>query len=166
MRSYQKAADLYYTMGQHDKAISIYEKVVRIAPRDLSARDQLVNMYIQSGMIKEAIASERSLADLFVQEGRTEDAIAALHQLIALSPDNGDGLLLLAKQLTSIGEYGQAARLYGRLARLQPDNDQYPLLQSEMQRLADEEAAQKAAKKSGGPRTRGEELAVKGRVRG
>ena len=169
MRSYQKAADLYYTLGQHDKAISIYEKVVRIAPRDLSARDQLVNMYIQSGMIKEAIASERSLADLFIQEGRTEDAIAALHQLIALSPDDVDGLYLLAKQLTSIGEYGQAARLYGRLARLRPDNDQYPVLQSEMQRLADEEAAQKAAKKAGpgnGPRKRGEELLVKGRVRG
>ena len=95
--------------------------------------------------------------------------------MIALSPDDGDGLHLLAKQLTAISEYGQAARLYGRLARLQPDNDQYPLLQSEMQRLADEEAAQKAAKKSGpgnGPKRKGVEthgdvsVLVKGRVRG
>jgi tetratricopeptide (TPR) repeat protein len=148
MRSYQKAADLYYTLGQHDKAITIYEKIVRIAPRDLNARDQLVNMYIQSGMMKEAIASERSLADLFIQEGRTEDAIAALHQLIALSPDDMDGIYLLAKQLTAISEYGQAARLYGRLARLQPDNDQYPLLQSEMQRMADEEAAAQELKRA------------------
>jgi tetratricopeptide (TPR) repeat protein len=148
MRSYQKAADLYYTLGQHDKAITIYEKIVRIAPRDLNARDQLINMYIQSGMIKEAIASERSLADLFIQEGRTEDAIAALHQLIALSPDDLDGIYQLAKQLTAIGEYGQASRLYGRLARLQPDNDQYPMLQSELQRMADQEAAQKEARKA------------------
>ncbi|MFL5735522.1 MAG: tetratricopeptide repeat protein [Chloroflexia bacterium] len=145
IQSYQKAADLYYTLGQHDKAISIYEKIVRIAPRDLNSRDQLVNMYIQSGMMKEAIASERSLADLFIQEGRTEDAIAALHQLIALSPDDMDALHILAKQLTAISEYGQAARLYGRLARLQPDNDHYPVLQTEMQRLADEEAAAKKA---------------------
>jgi len=143
MKTYQKAADLYYTMGQHDKAISIYERIVRIAPRDLSARDQLINMYIMAGMIKEAIASERSLADLFTQEGRTEEAIAALHQLLALSPEDVDGHYLLAKQLTSIGEYGQAARLYGRLLRLDPDNDRLPSLQQEMQHMADEAAREK-----------------------
>ena len=153
MRTYQKAADLHYTMGQHDKAIGIYERIVRIAPRDLAARDQLINMYIQSGKIKDAVSSERSLAELFIQEGRTEEAIAALHQLLALSPEDADGHYLLAKQLTAMGEYGQAARLYGRLMRLDPDNDRLPDLQQEMQRMADAstehkerpaEAAQKA----------------------
>jgi tetratricopeptide (TPR) repeat protein len=145
MRTYQKAADLHYTLGQHDKAIGIYEKIVRIAPRDLSARDQLVNMYIQSGKMKEAIASERSLADLFIQEGRTEEAIAALHQLLALSPEDVAGHYALAKQLTSIGEYGQASRLYGRLIRLNPDDDRLSTMQSEMQRMAEEAEAEREA---------------------
>lgn len=148
MRTYQKAADLHYTLGQHDKAIGIYEKIVRIAPRDLAARDQLINMYIQAGKMKEAIASERALADLFIQEGRTEEAIAALHQLLALSPEDIEGHYSLAKQLTAIGEYGQAARLYGRLLRLDPDNDRLPTLQSEMQRMAEEvEQEREAAKR-------------------
>lgn len=147
MRTYQKAADLHHTLGQNDKAINIYERIVRIAPRDLTARDQLVNMYIMTGKVKEAVASERALAELFVQEGRTEEAIAALHQLIALSPDDQPGLLLLAKQLTSIGEYGQAARLYGRLSRMEPDNEDLQIRQIEMQKLADQaEEAKKEAK--------------------
>jgi tetratricopeptide (TPR) repeat protein len=138
MRTYQKAADLHYTLGQHDKAIGIYERIVRIAPRDIEARQHLLNMYVQSGKVKEAIEGERSLADVFIQEGRTEEAIAALHQLLALAPEDVPAHHLLAKQLTAMGEYGQAARLYGRLLRLEPNNDRLPILQSEMLRMARE----------------------------
>lgn len=138
MLTYQKAADLHYTLGQHDKAIAIYERIVRIAPRDIEARHQLLNMYVQSGKIKEAIEGERTLADVFVHEGRIEEAIAALHQLLALAPEDVEAHHLLAKQLTAIGEYGQAARLYARLTRLEPENDSIPILQSEMERMAKE----------------------------
>jgi cytochrome c-type biogenesis protein CcmH/NrfG len=95
-------------------------------------------MYVQSGKLQDAVEGERSLAELFVQEGRTEEAIAALHQLLALSPEDVPGHHLLARQLTALGEYGQAARLYGRLLRLEPDNDRIPVLQSEMLRMAKE----------------------------
>src|SRR5205085_3142817 len=71
MRSYEKAADLHYTMGQHDEAINLYERVVRIAPRDIEARHQLINMYVQSGKLADAISAERNLADLFIHEGRS-----------------------------------------------------------------------------------------------
>ena len=152
MATYQKAADLHYTLGQHDKAIQIYERIVRIAPRDIDARQQLLNMYVQSGKLKDAVEGERSLADLFIQEGRIEEAIAALHQLLALAPEDVEGHHLLARQLTALGEYGQAARLYGRLLRLEPDNDRIPVLQNEMLRMAREkgetehiEKAEKAA---------------------
>ncbi len=136
MSSYQKAADLYYTLGQHDRAIEILEKVVRIGPRDPEARQQLINAYVMSGKIKDAVESERSLAEMFVSEGRTEEAISALHQLLALSSEDAPGHHLLAKQLTALGKYGEAARLYARLVRLEPDNDRLPLLHSEMLRLA------------------------------
>jgi tetratricopeptide (TPR) repeat protein len=142
MATYQKAADLHYTMGQHDKAIEIYERIVRIAPRDIEARHQLINMYIQSGKIEDAIASERSLAEFYVREGQAEGAIAALHQLLALSPEDVPAHHMLAKQLTSLEKYGEAARLYGRLVRLEPDNDRVSILHTEMLRMA-KEAGQK-----------------------
>jgi tetratricopeptide (TPR) repeat protein len=138
IRTYRKAADLHYTMGQHDQAIGIYERIVRIAPRDVDARQHLLNMYVQSGKLKEAVEGERALAELFIHEGRTEEAIAALHQLLALSPEDVQGHYTLAKQLTALGEYGQAARLYGRLIRLDPDNDRLPVMKSEMERMARE----------------------------
>ena len=138
IRTYRKAADLHYTMGQHDHAIGTYERIVRIAPRDVDARQHLLNMYVQSGRLKEAVEGERALAELFIHEGRTEEAIAALHQLLALAPEDVPGHFSLAKQLTALGEYGQAARLYGRLVRLDPDNDRHATTKSEMERLARE----------------------------
>ncbi|MBF6613938.1 MAG: tetratricopeptide repeat protein [Chloroflexi bacterium] len=147
MRTYQKAGDIHYTLGQHDQAISIYERIVRIAPRDTEARHQLINMYVQSGKVGDAVAAERSLAEMSAQEGRTEEAIGALHQLLALAPEDVPAHHMLAKQLTAMGEYGQAARLYGRLLRLDPDNDRVPTLQSEMLRMA-KEAKQEEGKKS------------------
>ena len=138
MGSYEHAANLHFTLGQHDKAINIYERIVRLSPRDMEARQQLVNIYIQSGKIAEAVESERSMAELFSHEGQTEGAIAALHQLIALSPDDVPALHMLAQELISIGEYGQAARLYARLLRLDPTNDRIPIQHSEMLRMARE----------------------------
>lgn len=138
IKTYRKSADLHYTMGQHDRAIKIYERIVRIAPRDVDARQHLLNMYVQSGCNKEAVEGERSLADLFIHEGRTEEAIAALHQLLALAPEDVPAHYMLAKQLTALGEYGQAARLYGRLIRLDPKNDRLAVMKSEMERMARE----------------------------
>ncbi len=138
INTYRKSADLHYTMGQHDRAINIYERIVRIAPRDVDARQHLLNMYVQSGCNAEAVEGERSLADLFIHEGRTEEAIAALHQLLALAPEDVPAHYTLAKQLTALGEYGQAARLYGRLIRLDPKNDRLTVMKSEMERMSRE----------------------------
>jgi tetratricopeptide (TPR) repeat protein len=142
MRTYQKSADIHYTLGQHEEAIHIYERIVRLAPRDIDTRQQLVNMYIMSGKTADAVEAERGLADIYIGDGQVEGAIAALHQLLALAPEDVKAHHSLAQQLVSIGEYGQAARLYGRLVRLEPENDRNPILQEEMQRMAREAAAE------------------------
>ncbi|MDQ3931127.1 MAG: tetratricopeptide repeat protein, partial [Chloroflexota bacterium] len=48
MSTYQRAGDMQYTLGRHEEALEIYGRVVRIAPRDIEARQQLINMYVQS----------------------------------------------------------------------------------------------------------------------
>jgi len=138
MTTYQRAGDLHFTLGQHDKAVGIYERIVRIAPRDIDARQQLINMCIQAGKVTQAVEGQRAMAKLFIKEGQTEEAIAALHQLIALSPEDVPALHMLAQQLVALSEYGQAARLYGRLHRLEPENELWSIQQSEMQRMAKE----------------------------
>ncbi len=138
MSTYRKAADMHYTLGRHEEALEIYGRIVRIAPRDIDARQQLINMYVQSGKVADAVKGERALAELFIQDGYTEEAISALHQLLALSPEDVPAHHKLAQQLTALGKYGEAARLYGRLVRLEPKNSRNAVMQTEMQRMAKE----------------------------
>jgi tetratricopeptide (TPR) repeat protein len=153
--TYQRAADLYHGLGQHDKAIGIYERLVRLAPRDIEARHQLINLYILAGKLQEAIEAERTLAEYFIKEGQTDGAIAALHQLLALSPEDVPAHHMLAQQLISLGEYGQAARLYGRLMRLDPDDERVPIMHSEMLRMAKEAAEGSEGSDDPAPKTQG-----------
>lgn len=166
MRTYQRAADMQYTLGHHDEALEIYGRVVRIAPRDIEARQQLINMYVQSGKIKEAIAGERALADLFVADGYTEEAISALHQLLALSAEDVPAHHKLAQQLMALGRYGEAARLYGRLVRLEPENTRNATMQSEMQRMAKEAQTEDEGSQAGPKKKKDKQLASANSKRG
>ncbi len=57
---------------------------------------------------------------------------------------------MLAQELISLGEYGQAARLFARLLRLEPENDRNSIMHTEMLRMAREaEESKKAVSNAG-----------------
>ena len=137
VQTLQRASDIYLTMGHHTEAYAVYAQIVRMAPGDVDARQQLINLYIQTGRLADAAHEQKDLAEICLAQGMVQPAIAALHQLIALAPQDPYGYYALAEVLASGGEYGQAARLYNRLRRLEPDNPKLGPLQAEMQRLAE-----------------------------
>jgi Flp pilus assembly protein TadD len=51
-----------------------------------------------------------------------DEAIAALHQMLALAPNEPFAFHRLGELLASIDEFGQAERVYRRLASLVPDD--------------------------------------------
>jgi tetratricopeptide (TPR) repeat protein len=137
VRTYQRGADIYWQMGQLREAFAIYERILHMAPGDVDARQQLIHLYIATGKMPEATREQKRIAEIYLQQKRSKDAIAALHELIALAPNDTESYYALAEVLAEQHEFGQAARLYGRLRRLEPTKDQQlAALQAEMQRLA------------------------------
>ncbi len=137
VRTYQRGADIYWQMGQLRESFAIYERILRMAPGDVDARQQLIHLYIATGKMPEATREQKRIAEIYLQQKRSKDAIAALHELIALAPNDTESYYALAEVLAEQHEFGQAARLYGRLRRLEPTKDQQlAALQAEMQRLA------------------------------
>jgi tetratricopeptide (TPR) repeat protein len=128
-------------MGQMADAFATYDRILRMAPGDVEARQQLIHLYITTGRIPEATREQKRIAEIYLQQRRAKDAIAALHELIALAPNDTESYYALAEVLAEQHEYGQAARLYGRLRRLEPAKDAaLAQLQSEMQQQAQEHA--------------------------
>ncbi|HMA34228.1 MAG TPA: tetratricopeptide repeat protein, partial [Chloroflexia bacterium] len=151
VKTYQRGADIYWQMGHLQEAFTIYDRVVHMAPGDVDARQQLIHLYITTGRLADATREQKRIAEIYLQQKRSKDAIAALHELIALAPNDTESYYALAEVLAEQNEFGQAARLYGRLRRLEPAKDQQlAALQAEMQRLAQEHAGGSRTGPAGG----------------
>jgi tetratricopeptide (TPR) repeat protein len=136
VQSLQQMAEIYWTMGQHDRAYQVYDRIARLAPEDVSARQQLVNLHILAGRLADALEEQRNIARIALRRKDTETSVAALHQVLALSATDRWALRQLADLLAAIKEHGQSARLYRRLAKLEPNDTEVANLLAEEERLA------------------------------
>ncbi len=134
VRSLQKAAEINRMMGDQNKSYELYDRIVRISPGDIEARQQLVNLYIMTGRFKDAGNEQRTIATICLQNNQIQEAIAALHQVISLSPEDTRAYFQLAEVLTTAGEFGQAYKLYIRILRLESDNEKAARLRDEVKR--------------------------------
>lgn len=122
LRSLQQMAEIYLTLGQHDRSYQVYDRIVQLAPDDVASRQQLVNLHILAGRLADALEEQRAIARIALRQKEAETIVAALHQVLALSPEDRWALRELADYLSSVEEHSQAVRLYRRLARLEPDD--------------------------------------------
>lgn len=136
VKTLQRAAETYWMMARQDKAYDLYDRIVRISPGDVEARQQLVNLHILAGRIKDAVEEQRTIAQICLQSRGPKEAIGALHQVISLAPDDTRAYFALAQVLSDTGEFGQAYRLYGRILKIAPDNVKAKNLQDQIKSKA------------------------------
>ncbi|MCC6790229.1 MAG: tetratricopeptide repeat protein [Thermomicrobiales bacterium] len=118
--SLQRAADLSWTIGLADETFALYGRVIAMAPDDVGNRSALVNFYLQMGRLSDAAEHQRAVVDIALRNNHRHEAIAALHQVIGLTPDDTTAYYQLADLLASMGEYGQAEKVYRRLVLMNP----------------------------------------------
>lgn len=118
----RQAADTAWMIGQHERAFALYDRVLALAPENVTLRQAYINCLLQAGRQPEAATQQRSIARRFWEARRVQETIAALHQVIVLDPRDAESYGLLGEALASVGEYGQAERVYRRLVRLTPDD--------------------------------------------
>ncbi len=136
VRTLQRAAETYGMMGKLDSVYELYNRIVRISPGDVEARQQLVNRHLMSGRVAEAIEEQRTIAQICLQANNTQGAIAAYHQVIGLAPEDPRAYFQLASVLTTTNEHYQSYRLYQRILRLEPNNEKAKDLMGQAQKLA------------------------------
>ncbi len=120
--SLQRAADLSWTMGLADETFSVYHRMIGLAPRMSATGTRSSIFYLQMGRLDEAAEHQRAVVDIAMKQDSKHEAIAALHQVIGLTPDDASAYYQLGDLLTTIGEYGQAERVYRRLVLMNPSD--------------------------------------------
>jgi tetratricopeptide (TPR) repeat protein len=117
--SLQKAAEVHWTLGQHDAARAMYDKIVHIAPNDIEARQWLALMYTLSFRTADAIAEKKQIVRILAQQRDYDNAIAELHQIIGLNQKDIDAYFLLGDMLMRRAEYSQAVGIYNRMLKME-----------------------------------------------
>ncbi|MBP1466406.1 tetratricopeptide repeat protein [Candidatus Chloroploca sp. M-50] len=117
--SLQEAAQVHWTLSNHDKAREVYNKIVQIAPTDVEARQWLALMYTLMRRPEEAVAEKKQISRIFAQQQDYENAIAELHQIIALDQTDVEAYYMLGDMLMRREEYAQALQLYARLIKME-----------------------------------------------
>lgn len=121
-RALRRAADTAWMIGQRNYAYELYSRILTLAPDDIGPRQAYINCLLQGGRQAEAAAQQRAIAETFREQQQVQETIAALHQVIALDPQDVEAYTWLGEALSSVGEHAQAEQVYRRLAHLTPQD--------------------------------------------
>ena len=134
----QAYADEYESMGQVNKAIQIYNRIIKTTPEDYSSQEQLAHLYTRIGQhdMSHQIWSELLDVDpenTIYQDGlvkclqsadKLTDAYQLTHQYIQEEPNAGVHYLRLAKLYADENKIDDAIKNYEKAVELAPGNRQ------------------------------------------
>ena len=154
----QEYADLvrhYRSKRQAENALSVLNEMVRLAPKDPRAHNELAEIYLNRGLPEEAIAELRLLANIYqrqnrrVQEGTTlqrigniyaeagnpEEAMINLRRAVELMPDSMNLLREVVGICIQLGRSNEAVQYQVVIARYYFDTHQVKEAVAALQQL-------------------------------
>ncbi|MFQ5719848.1 MAG: tetratricopeptide repeat protein [Acidobacteriota bacterium] len=101
---FQKIAEHYRDRGFAQKAIAMFKKIAKLDPDNLDVLEQLVALYTEQGLVREALRNLRHAARIAGENEEPERALEFEYRALELSPDDCDGQRSLAQRLRDAGE--------------------------------------------------------------
>lgn len=112
IRCYEKVADHYGKQGFAQKAIAIYNKILRIRPDSPEISEKLAELYKSKGSVSEAKSHYTTLAEHYLKKGYRTEAYAIWKQIGLLDPNNTQVFITLAEAYLEDQELDEAAEAY------------------------------------------------------
>ncbi|HET9110976.1 MAG TPA: tetratricopeptide repeat protein [Ktedonobacterales bacterium] len=119
---YQRLAEIAWTAGAHDDALNLLRQAIQYAADDMSLRHQFVQYCLEIGRHADAVEQQTVIARYYFVNRQSREAVAALQQLIEMDKMNFEAYDLLGQTYYSVAEYELAARVYRKLAKVDPTN--------------------------------------------
>ncbi|HJU84383.1 MAG TPA: tetratricopeptide repeat protein [Holophagaceae bacterium] len=113
---FKKLAIAYERDGFAPKATAILKKTVRLAPEDMDIAQRLADLYRQTGMIRDAVATHLQVAEHFTKKGLIKRALEEFAKVVDLDPKNLKNKVKLADLYNKEGMKDRAAEIYLEVA--------------------------------------------------
>jgi tetratricopeptide (TPR) repeat protein len=136
LMSYDSQGSIYYTKGDFDRAIALYNSALAKNPRDVYALQWRGLAWLNKKDYGKSLAdlgeairidprdaeSYAHRAFVYRTRGDQQHALADLDQAIALEPDDGSAYEMRARVESSMGDHERARQDYRHAVRLEPSN--------------------------------------------
>ncbi len=133
----KQLADLYFTIWNHKKALSLLKKIIEEDPEDHNAIRQIWEIYLITWdyetaelLIEKAINTKPnnpkyyiSMVEILYNTERKKDAIAVMEKIVKLRPTNSNYALTLAELYEEIQDNDSAKKYYFKVLEQEPNNE-------------------------------------------
>lgn len=130
INKYLYISKVYQMRNQVDQAINTYQKILKLAPMDVTVRAKLINLYTEHQNFDAALDEYLVLADSYYQLAQVDRALEKYAESIQLADRSGNGLRWKQRALTRVADiYNQrfdwpkATDALQQLLALQPTNE-------------------------------------------
>jgi tetratricopeptide (TPR) repeat protein len=133
----KQLADLYFTIWNHKKALSLLKKIIEEDPEDHNAIRQIWEIYLITWdhetaelLIEKAINIKPnnpkyhiSMVEILYNTERKKDAVAVMEKIVKLRPTNANYALTLAELYEEIQDKDNSKKYYFRVLEQEPNNE-------------------------------------------
>ncbi len=112
-----KVASDYSAQGDLNETTSVYRKIIKILPRNILAREKLLEIFTKTGAKNELFNVILELCGIYEGEGNTSKTIETLEKLVSLDPSNKSHSMKLALFLNEKGLKEKSMEIFYQLAR-------------------------------------------------
>ena len=130
-------SELYFTLGNYKKALSLLKKVSEKDPNDHKAIWQIWEIYFMAGynqtaelLVEKAINLKNdnpkyylTMVEIFYNTDRSSEALAYMEKIVKLRPTNPKYLLATAELYEQIGDLDNAKKFYFNTLEYEPTNE-------------------------------------------
>lgn len=127
---YLTVAEVYQTRGDFQQAISVYKKILRLTPMDVSVRAKLIDLLLSHGQIDQALEHYMIMADCYYQLAQVNKALEKYNEALRLAPRGSPKHGWQVQILHRIGdiemqrlEWRQATRIYEQIKSIAPTDE-------------------------------------------
>jgi tetratricopeptide (TPR) repeat protein len=130
INKYLYVARVYKMRHQPEQAVNIYQKVLRLAPMDVTVRSKLIEMYISDHKQEEALEQYLTLADSYYQLAQVDRALERYNEALRLAAKSSQPHVWKAEILSRMGDiynqrfdWARATTAYEDLLKLSPNDE-------------------------------------------
>ncbi|WLT31975.1 tetratricopeptide repeat protein [Geothrix sp. PMB-07] len=112
----KKEADKFLTAGKVERAIDEFQKLVDDNPKDYNTLNQIGDLCVQIGRVKEGVEIHKRLGSAYERDGFHARAAAIFQKVVRNAPDDIDAAQRLADLYRQMNKTGDAVKVHLQVA--------------------------------------------------